>query len=144
MTDFKNILVAYDSSGFANRAFKNALDIAEPKSKIVVITVVTGMYQPSIGFSMKYNEDTLTKYTAILKKTFSSLKILANKKNINISFKILYNPSVSKAIVTYVNSHKFDLIVIGSHGRTGINKIVLGSVANDVAHKANIPVMVVK
>lgn len=144
MTDFKNILVAYDSSGFANRAFKNALDIADPKSKITLVTVVTGMYQPSIGFSMKYNKDMLAKYTAILKKNFSNLQVIANKKNINLSLKILYNPSVSKAIVTYVNSHKFDLIVIGSHGRTGINKIVLGSVANDVTHKANIPVMVVK
>lgn len=144
MTDFKNILVAYDSSGFANRAFKNALDIADPKSKITLVTVVTGMYQPSIGFSMKYDKDMLAKYTAILKKNFSNLQVIANKKNINLSLKILYNSSVSKAIVTYVNSHKFDLIVIGSHGRTGINKIVLGSVANDVTHKANIPVMVVK
>jgi len=144
MTDFKNILVAYDSSGFANRSFKSALDIADPKSKITLITVVTGMYQPSIGFSMKYNKDVLAKYTAILKKTFSNLQVIANKKNINLSLKILYNPSVSKAIVNYIHSHKFDLIVIGSHGRTGINKIVLGSVANDVAHKANIPVMVVK
>ncbi|MEX2192077.1 MAG: universal stress protein [Nitrosarchaeum sp.] len=144
MMNFKNILVAYDSSGFANRAFKSALDIADPKSKITLITVVTGMYQPSIGFSMKYNKDILAKYTAILKKTFSNLQVIANKKNINLSLKILYDPSVSKAIVNYIHSHKFDLIVIGSHGRTGINKTVLGSVANDVAHKANIPVMVVK
>jgi len=144
MTDFKNILVAYDSSGFANRAFKSALDIADPKSKITLITVVTGMYQPSIGFSMKYNEDVLAKFSKILEKTFSDLQVIANKKNIRLTLKILNNPSVSKAIVNYVHSHKFDLIVIGSHGRTGINKIVLGSVANYVAHKANIPVMVVK
>jgi nucleotide-binding universal stress UspA family protein len=32
MTDFKNILVAYDSSGFANRSFKKALDIAKKYS----------------------------------------------------------------------------------------------------------------
>ena len=51
---------------------------------------------------------------------------------------------MSKAITNYVNSHKFDLIVIGSRGRTGINKIILGSVANDVVNKVNIPTMVVK
>jgi len=143
--DLKNILVAYDSSGFSNRAFKSALDIAEPnKSKITIITVVTGIYQPSIGFSMKFNKDLLEKQSKILKKLFSNLQTTANKKGISLSLKILQNPSVSKAIVNYVNSHKFDLIVIGSHGRTGLNKIILGSVANDVAHKANIPVMVVK
>ena len=143
--DLKNILVAYDSSGFSNRAFKSALDIADPNnSKITLVTVVTGIYQPSIGYSMKFNKDLLEKQTKILKKLFSDLQTTANKKGIHLSLKILHNPSVSKAIVNYVNSHKFDLIVIGSHGRTGLNKFILGSVANDVAHKSNIPVMVVK
>jgi nucleotide-binding universal stress UspA family protein len=142
---FKNILVAYDSSGFSNRAFKSALGIAEPnKSKITIATVVTGLYQPSIGFSMRYTEKILEKHEKFIKKIFSKLESAANKKGIRLSLKILHDPSVSKAIVNYVNSHKFDLIVIGSHGRTGLNKLILGSVANDVAHKAKIPVMVVK
>ncbi len=143
--DLKNILVAYDSSGFSNRAFKSALDIAEPnKSKITIATVVTGVYQPSIGFSMKYAEKTLEKHKKFIKKIFLDLESAANKKGISLSLKILHDPSVSKAIVNYVNSHKFDLIVIGSHGRTGLNKFILGSVANNVAHKVKIPVMVVK
>ena len=143
--DLKNILVAYDSSSFSNRAFKSALDIAEPnKSKITIVTVVTGIYQPSIGFSMKFSKDLLEKNTRMLKKVFSNLQTMANKKGISISLKILNDPSVSKAITNYVNSHKFDLIIIGSRGRTGINKIILGSVANEVVNKVNIPTMVVK
>jgi len=143
--DLKNILVAYDSSGFSNRAFKSALEIGEPnKTKITLLTVVTGIYQPSIGFSMKFNKEILQKHNKVLKKLFAVLETAAKKKDISISLKILQNPSVSKAIIKYVNSNKFDLIVIGSHGRTGLNKMILGSVANDVAHKSNIPVMVVK
>lgn len=143
--NLKNILVAYDASGFSTRAFKSALDIAEPnKSKITLVTVVTGMYQPSIGFSMKLNKDVLEKQNKAMKKLVSHLQTAANKKGIRLSLRLLHNPSVSKAIRNYVKSHKFDLIVIGSHGRTGLNKVILGSVANDVAHKANIPVMVVK
>ncbi len=143
--NLKNILVAYDASGFSTRAFKSALDIAEPnKSKITLVTVVTGIYQPSIGFSMKLNKDVLEKQNKAMKKLVSHLQTAANKKGIRLSLRLLHNPSVSKAIRNYVKSHKFDLIVIGSHGRTGLNKVILGSVANDVAHKANIPVMVVK
>lgn len=143
--NFKRILVAYDSSGFANRAFKAALDIADPNnSNITIVTVVTGIYQPSIGFSMKFNKDLMKKHTKILQKIFSELKKEAAKKGVKVSLKILQNPSVSKAIINYVNSSKFDVVVIGSHGRKGLNKIILGSVANDVAHKAKIPVMVVK
>ena len=143
--EFKKILVAYDSSGFSNRAFKSALDIAESdKSKITIITVVTGLYQPSIGFSMRYAGNVLEQHRKSIKKIVTCLKSKADKKGVKLSLKILHNPSVSNAILNYVNSHKQDVIVIGSHGRTGINKIILGSVANEIAHKAKIPVMVVK
>ena len=143
--DFKNILVAYDSSGFSNRAFKSALDVADPgKSKITIVSVVTGIYQPSIGYTMKYAEKTLDAHEKFIKKIYSNLQSLANKKGIDLSLKIIHNPSVSRGIITFANSRKFDLIVIGSHGRTGLNKLILGSVANDVAHKSSIPVMVVK
>ena len=143
--EFRNILVSFDSSSFANRAFKNALEIAEPNSsKITIATVVTGVYQPSVGFSMKYSKELLDKHTKILKKTFAGLQAQARKKGLSLTLKILHDPSVSKAILNYVNSHKFDLVVIGSHGRTGLNRLILGSVANDVTHKAKCPVMVVK
>ena len=142
---FNNILVAYDSSSFSNRAFKSALDVAESnKSKITIASVITRVYQPSIGFTMKYSKEMLEKYTKTLQKTFSTLESVAKKKNIKISLKLLQDPSVSKVIVNYVNSHKFDLVVIGSHGRTGLNKMILGSVANSVIQKAKCPVMVVK
>ena len=143
--EFKNILVAYDSSTFSNHAFKSALDIAEAdKSKITIATVVTGVYQPSIGFSMKYAGNMLEEHRKLIKKIFAGLESAANKKGVKLSLKILHNPSVSDAIINYVNAHKYDVIVIGSHGRKGLNRVILGSVANEVSHKAKIPVMVVK
>ena len=143
--EFKNILVAYDSSAFSNRAFKKTLDFAESgKSKITIVTVVTGIYQPSIGFSIKYAGNVLEDHRKLIKKAFERLKPMANKRGIKLSLTILHNPSVSNAILNYVNSHKYDLIVIGSHGRTGLKKAILGSVANEVSNKAKIPVMVVK
>ena len=142
---FKNILVAFDSSSFSQRAFKNALDIADPElSKVTICSVVTGIYQPSIGFSMKYTQELLDNQTKYLKKIFNKLQKEAKKKEISISLKILHDPSVSKGILNYVNSRKFDLVIIGSHGRTGINRIILGSVANEITNKAKCSVMVVK
>ena len=114
--NFKNILVAFDSSSFANRAFKNALEMADSNSgKITIVTVVTGIYQPSIGFSMEYSKELLETYTKLVKKTFKKLEKLAKEKGIKLSLKILHDPSVSKAILNYVNSSKFDLLVVGSH-----------------------------
>ena len=93
---------------------------------------------------MKYSKELLEQHSKMLKKIFSKLETLASKKGIKLSLKILYDPSVSKAILNYINSSKFDLVVIGSHGRTGINKIILGSIANDIVQKSKCPVMVVK
>ncbi len=51
---FKNILVPYDASGYSERAFKKALEIAEKDdSKITVVTVIQGVYAASIGFASK-------------------------------------------------------------------------------------------
>ena len=93
---------------------------------------------------MKFNKDVLAKYNKILKKTFSNLQDMANKKNVKLSLKVLKNPSVSKAILNYMVSHKFDLIVIGSHGRTGFNQFLLGSVSNTVIQSAKCPVLIIK
>ena len=141
---FKQVLVAYDASSFSDRAFRKALDIAYPKSNITLLTVITGMYQPSLGFSMKLNKDLLDKQNKELKKIFSKLQNSAKKKEIKLSLKIIQDNSVSNAIIKYVNSHKCDLIVIGSHGRTGLNKLILGSVANSVSQQVKCATMVVK
>jgi len=93
---------------------------------------------------MEYSKELLETYTKIVKQTYRKLEKFAKEKGIKLSLKILHDPSVSKAILNYVNSSKCDLLVVGSHGRTGINKIILGSVANDIVHKARCPVMVVK
>jgi nucleotide-binding universal stress UspA family protein len=93
---------------------------------------------------MRYAGNVLEQHRKSVEKIVARLKSKADKKGVKLSLKILHNPSVSNAILNYVNSHKHDVIVIGSHGRTGINKLILGSVANEIAHKAKIPVMVVK
>jgi nucleotide-binding universal stress UspA family protein len=52
--------------------------------------------------------------------------------------------SVAAAIVGYSEQHDIDLIVIGTRGRSGFKKLLLGSVASGVATYARCPVMVVK
>lgn len=48
------------------------------------------------------------------------------------------------AIVDYANANACDLIVMGSHGRSGIQRVLLGSVAEGVLHHASVPVMVIR
>lgn len=50
----------------------------------------------------------------------------------------------SKAIVEYAAEHDVDHVVLGSHGRTGVERLVLGSVAEHVVRSASMPVTVVR
>lgn len=72
------------------------------------------------------------------------LETKAKAKNVSFSIKIIHNPSSSDGIVTFANNNNVDLIVMGSHGRTGLRKIVLGSVANGVIGHAKCPVLITK
>lgn len=52
--------------------------------------------------------------------------------------------AIVPSILDAAAASRADLIVIGTHGRTGLARIVLGSVAEGVAHKAHVPVMLVR
>jgi len=56
----------------------------------------------------------------------------------------LISKSVVNDIVVFAKSRKYDLIVIGSHGRSGFDKTLLGSVANSVSQKAKCPILIIK
>jgi nucleotide-binding universal stress UspA family protein len=48
------------------------------------------------------------------------------------------------AIIDFVNVHDIDLIVMGTHGRTGLARLVMGSIAEAVVRRAECPVLTVK
>jgi nucleotide-binding universal stress UspA family protein len=54
------------------------------------------------------------------------------KTGIPITFNIIPVISASDAIAPFAKSHKIDLVVMGSHGRTGFSKVLLGSVSQGV------------
>ena len=142
---FKNILVPYDASSYSERAFKKALDVAEKdNSKITVVTVIEGVYAANIGFSSKINPKIIREQTKAAEKFINRLKMAAEKRGVPFSLKILQGSSIVKTLVKFTKSHKPDLIVMGSHGRTGLNRLILGSVANDMVQHVECPIMVVK
>ncbi len=142
---FKNILVPFDLSSPANHAFKVALDIAQKyDSKITLITcVVEDTWHHKFYDSRIYSE-LLKKKSKIAKKYMEKLEAIANKAGVNIKLQILRSTSVVKDITTFAKSKKMDLIVMSSHGRTGLDKLILGSVANGVIQRTRCPVLLIK
>ena len=141
---FKNIVVPYDGSSYANKAFKEALNISEKfDSKITVVTVLTGQYS-AIGFTADAARRISDEEENYAEKIIQHLRDLAEKRGVKFSFKIIHDPSVSKGVVNFLNAKKPDLVVMGSHGRTGLRRLVLGSVANSVVNNAKCSVLIAR
>ena len=142
---FGNILVPYDGSKYSYHAFKIALDLAAKyNSKITVITCIDVIYRGSWYYDSDYYAGKINKQKEIVKKASAKLEKAARKQEIPFDLKIFQTRSTVEKIVTFAKSKKFDLIVMGSHGRTGFDKLLLGSVANKVSQRASCPVLIVK
>jgi nucleotide-binding universal stress UspA family protein len=141
----EKILVPYDESGFSQKAFEKGLMVTEKfEAELIVLTVIQSKISDSGGISIdrleKIQDEEDNDATEMLKK----LEVKANAKNVSFTMKIIRNPSTSEGIVNFAHSNNVDLIVIGSHGRTGVRKLVLGSVANGVLSHVKCPVLVTK
>jgi len=142
---FQNILVPVDLSSQSTRAFKVALDVAKKyDSKITIITCLDVYAWHSLYYELKSNSQLIQKQKKIVMKYFKKLESIVKKNNISVKFKILTSESIVNDIVTFAKSQKHDLVIIGSHGRTGFNKWILGSISNGVTHRAKCPVLIVR
>ncbi|MBT8173433.1 MAG: universal stress protein [Nitrosopumilus sp.] len=142
---FQNILVPFDLSDQSTRAFKVALDVAKKyQSKVTLLTCLEGDAWHHKYYDARADKELIKKQSKVTKKHVEKLESYAEKNNITIKTQIITSKSVVSDIVTFAKSRKHDLIVIGSHGRTGFDKVLLGSVANGVSQKARCPVLIVK
>jgi len=140
---FKNILVPYDGSNHSKHAFKVALDMAKKyNSKISTVSVLdtsSGYW----GHSTFWNEAMIGAKN-LARKDLESFKSAAKKAKVSFHSDIIESKSISKTIVSYSKSMKIDLIVMGAHGLTGWDKLILGSVTDSVAHRVKCPVLIVR
>jgi nucleotide-binding universal stress UspA family protein len=142
---FSNILVPFDLSNQSIRAFKTALDIAKKyNSKITVLTCLEGDAWHHKFYDSRADNELIKKQKQVALSQITKLESIAKKSNISLKSQILKSTSVVKDIITFSKSRKFDLIVMGSHGRTGVDKLILGSIANGITQKASCPVLIVK
>lgn len=142
---FKNILVPYDGSDFSKRAFKVALDLAQKyNSKLAVVICLPKHYSSSWYVDNRISDLNFKKQYKAAKTEASKLDSDAKKFNISFNSSILDTTNISKTLVDYAKLHKTDLIVIGSHGKSAWDKLILGSVANGVLQRSECHVLLIK
>ena len=142
---FQNILVPFDLSSQSTRAFKVAVDIAKKyDSKVVLLTCLEGDAWHHKYYDSRADSELISKQKKVTKQHLEKLEAIAHKSNVSTKSHILASKSVVNDIVSFAKSRKHDLVVIGSHGRSGFDKFLLGSVANGVSQKIKCPILIVK
>jgi len=145
----KKILVPTDFSVFADNALKQAIDIAKQnKSKIYLLHVIDdGFQQCAIDYCL--DESIVQKVLKdSIKKATEKLQQEAKKINDDhSSIEIVYDAKRGipyEEIIKEQEEKGIDLIVIGSHGKTGILKNLLGGVVDKVIKRAKCQVLLVR
>jgi nucleotide-binding universal stress UspA family protein len=143
----KKILVPTDFSKFSDEALKQAYDIAKKyKAKLYLLHVVDVIQQCAVDYCMDQQTlDSLDKQTIKASEDMmeKQIKKVAKSKDVEIISDVKKGTSYEE-ILKEQEAKKIDLIVIASHGRTGLMGHLIGSVAERVARGAKCPVILVK
>jgi len=144
--EFKNIVVATDGSKYSAAAASEALGLAKWNgSTLTVISVVPSdlMTPTDIDFTITQRELIAEKEMHEAEKSAKAVKEAAQKEGVAVKAFVL-SGRPADAIIETAQEKKADLIVLGSHGRTGVERLLMGSVAERVIVLASCPVLVVK
>lgn len=145
---FTNILLPLDGSKVAEAAFAYVESIlSKQEAKVFLLRVVpsvVGQYAGSPeGYVVDYTEKVMQalqeEATDYLKKTAKSFQ----EKGILVFTAMVVGYPASE-ILKYVERQKVDLIIMSTHGRAGLGKWILGSVADKVLHNAEIPLLLIR
>jgi nucleotide-binding universal stress UspA family protein len=134
-----NVLVPIDFSEGADLALEEALKTFGEATKIHALHVLSELEptQPGMVWQTVDNQTRADHIKALFHEKFPSEAYQRIKFSV-----VTGNPS--SEIIDYAEGNQIDLIVISSHGRTGISRFFLGSVAERIVRFAHCPVLVLR
>ncbi|GIT83179.1 MULTISPECIES: universal stress protein [Acinetobacter] len=143
---YQNILVPVDGSETSFAAVAKAAELAKAfGSKITVVQVLTlDPYIAAEYITANQTNDLIERARASIVKTLEEAKLKFTEQGVEAETKLLEGQVIAREISNAAKELNADLIVIGSHGRTGLKKLFLGSVAQSILSEGTTPVLVVR
>ena len=147
MSAYKKILVAVDGSKTAAKGLREALRLAKREgAKLVVLNVVNDYPAFAATPEAPILVDLLPMLREGGKKILARAAAAARKagvRPVTVLREIITGPAAD-AIVREARKQRADLIVLGTHGRRGVRRLVLGSDAEQVVRTSRVPVLLVR
>lgn len=143
---YKHILVPVDGSSTSLQAVSQAVTLASAFGSAVTAIYVIDPYPfTGVGTEFAYGQDQyLSAAKAEAKEALAAARGQVEAAGLKVDTRVVEAHATWRGIVETADAVQADLVVMGSHGRRGLEKLVLGSVTQRVLQHANQPVLVVR
>ena len=143
MKKIESILVPVDFSAPARAGLNLALELAKKFGARVTMLHVYGLPVYAFPEGAVFGPEVLTRLASAAQDAVDRLRVEVASHGVDVTA-VSTVGTPAEEIVDRVKSHGFDLIVMGTHGRTGLKHALLGSVAERVVRLATCPVLTVR
>jgi nucleotide-binding universal stress UspA family protein len=143
---FQRILLATDGSAASEHAARLAVDLAKAHGAKLTVLYVVDPY-PYLGIGESNPLGFQAYMSAALQhasEAHNKVMTLAEKAGVDCQPRVAEDIAAAAGIIQSAKQVDADLVVVGSHGRTGMARLMLGSVATKVVAESPVPVLVVR
>lgn len=148
---YKQILIATDGSDLAKGAIQHGCGLAKlSNAEVTIVTVIEPATLVGSGYAAFGGTafDQLPEYTEAIaaqaKAMLGEAKAIAEAEGVSAKTVQVDNSFAAEGIVATAEKIGADLIVMGSHGRRGISRLLLGSQTSNVLAQSKVPVLVTR
>jgi nucleotide-binding universal stress UspA family protein len=146
---YARILVATDGSPLSKKAVNSAISLAALcGAELIAIKVVPrypqSYFEGSIPLSVEDVKRVEKQWAEDGQAVVDAVKKTAAAKGVSVKAVTVKSDLVSDALIAAASKHKADLIVMASHGRKGIKRLLLGSETQHVLTHSHVPVLVLR
>lgn len=146
---YQCILIATDGSPLSDKAVDSGLSLAAlAGAKVVALKVVP--HYPRSYFEGGLATDTNdmkrieTQWSEAAHALVNGIKSKGSEHNVDVTPLVVQSDLVAESVIETAQNHHCDLIVMASHGRKGIQRMLLGSETQHVLTNASVPVLVLR
>jgi nucleotide-binding universal stress UspA family protein len=136
---FESVLVPIDGSGPADRALELGVDVATAYGAAIDLLSVVDVASLGIDVHSEVQTDVLAERA---ESVVDDARDYADANGASaVQTTVEFGTAVHRAISAYIDEHDVDLVVLGTHGRSGLDRLLLGSVTERVVRTATVPVL---
>ncbi|MCU0512562.1 MAG: universal stress protein [Anaerolineae bacterium] len=144
---YKKIVVPIDGSGWSERAIPHAVEIARNNAgaEIILLHVFRPpAYEYTDQLALAGQEAQLQEVREQIKKYLMGLRGQLRSEGMECRVQFIEGTGVAALICDYINQEGVDLVVLSSHGRSGLMRFIFGSIAERILQGVNVPVLIIR